>query len=161
VPPRPAPALGPVARAAAVAAAATLGVLAGFGARDGMPLVVLESAGLRLRGVPDFVAPDPGFGWPALLGGVHAAALAFLCGALVARLTARVPAALAWLPAVFVGSVLVLADPRLPAALRLGAGAPSPAQRALGVATLVTAAALVARLAARPAAPGPVTSASD
>ena len=51
MPPRPAPVFGPVSRAAAVAAAATLGVLAGFGARDGMPLVVLESAGLRLRGV--------------------------------------------------------------------------------------------------------------
>ncbi|MDF1505473.1 hypothetical protein PYV61_21155, partial [Roseisolibacter sp. H3M3-2] len=140
-----------VARPAALAALAALAVLAGFGARDGTPLSVLERAGLRLRGIPDFVAPDPGVGWPAVLGGVHAAAIGFLLALLVARVTARVPAALAWLPAVGVGSLVLLVDPRLPEALRLGAGADRPALRALGVTTLVAAAALAARLAARPA----------
>ncbi len=140
----------PVVRAAAVAAAATLGVLAGFGARDGTPFAVLAAAGLRLRGVPEFIAADAGDRWSALLGAAHAALLAFAWGALVARLAWRRRGGGATGVALAAGALLVLVDPRLPAALRLGAGAPSPAQRALCVATLVGAAALTARLAARP-----------
>lgn len=131
-------------------------MLAGLGARDGAPLMVLEAAGLRLRGVPEFVAPDPGAGWPAFFGAVHALLLAYAWGMVAAWLASRLrgvllaPAVLALVAGVF------LLDARLPALLRIAGGVPSPGQRALCIAVLVGAATLVTRAAhAAGAAPTP------
>jgi hypothetical protein len=152
VPTHPAALRSPVPRAAFLAAAATLGVLAGFGAREGLPLIVLGGAGLRLRGLPEFVTPDRGVGPTAILGAAHTGLLAYAWGSLVAMLAWRLGG---WRGVVAVAVVAVgihAIDPRLPAFLRLGAGAPSPAQRLLCVTALAAAAALGTRLAA-PRAP--------
>ena len=121
----------PVRRAAALAAAGALGLLAGYGLGDGTPLIVLGTAGLRLRGLPEFVTPDRGVGLMTLLGGVHAALVAYGWGLVAATVARRlrgwgVVAALA-----VVAVVLTLIDPFLPTVLRLGAGAPSTGERAL------------------------------
>ena len=46
-------------RAGLVAAGATCGALVGVGVRAGAPGRALAVAGQRLRGIPDFVPPDP------------------------------------------------------------------------------------------------------
>jgi hypothetical protein len=138
----------PVRRAAFLAAAATLGVLAGFGMREGLPLVVLGGAGLRLRGLPEFVTPDRGVGPTALLGAAHTGLLAYAWGSLAALLAWRLGGWRGAAAAALVAAGIHLLDPRLPALLRLGAGAPSPGQRLLCVAALAAAAALGTRLAA-------------
>ncbi len=136
-----------VRRAAVLAAAGALGLLAGYGLGAGTPLVVLGTAGLRLRGLPEFVTPDRGVGLMTLLGAVHAALVAYGWGLLAATVARRlrgwgVVAALA-----VVAIVLTLIDPFLPAFLRLGAGAPSTGERALCALVAVAMAGLGTRLA--------------
>ena len=138
----------PVPRAAFLAAAAALGVLAGFGARDGMPMTVLGGAGLRLRGVPEFVTPDRGVGPTAILGALHAGLVAYAWGLLAALLAWRLGGWRGVLAVVALAAGIVAVDARLPALLQLAAGAPSPAQRLLCVASLAVAAVLGTHLAA-------------
>ena len=137
----------PVRRAAVLAAAGALGLLAGYGLGAGTPLVVLGTAGLRLRGLPEFVTPDRGVGLMTLLGAVHAALVAYGWGLLAASVARRLRGwgAVAALAAVAVA--LTLVDPLLPAFLRLGAGAPSTGERALCALVLMAAAGLGTRLA--------------
>ena len=139
----------PVRRAAVLAAAGALGLLAGFGLGDGTPLVVLGTAGLRLRGLPEFVTPDRGVGLMTLLGAVHATLVAYGWGLLAASVARRLRgwgtvAALA-----VVALVLTLVDPFLPAVLRLGAGAPSAGERALCALVVAAMAGLGTRLSPR------------
>lgn len=148
MPSRPSAAWSPVPRAAFLAAAATLGVLAGFGARDGMPMTVLGGAGLRLRGLPEFVTPDRGVGPTAILGALHAGLVAYAWGLLAALLAWRLGGWRGALAVAALAVAIVGVDARLPALLQLAAGAPSPAQRLLCVATLAVAAVLGTHLAA-------------
>ncbi len=153
MPTRPDVPWSPVPRAAFLAASATLGVLAGFGAREGLPLIVLGGAGLRLRGLPEFVTPDRGVGPTAILGAAHTGLLAYAWGSLVALLAWRLGGWRGVVAAAAMAAGIHLLDPRLPALLRLGAGAPSPGQRLLCVTALAAAAALGTRLAAPTARP--------
>lgn len=138
----------PVRRAAFLATAATLGVLAGFGVRDGMPMTVLGGAGLRLRGLPEFVTPDRGVGPTAILGALHAGVVSYVWGLLAAWLAWRLGGWRGVLAAAALAAGIVAVDARLPALLRLAAGAPSPGQRLLAVAALAVAAVLGTHLAA-------------
>lgn len=147
MPARTSPAWSPVPRAAFLAAAATLGVLAGFGVREGLPMTVLGGAGLRLRGLPEFVTPDRGVGPTAILGALHTGALAYGWGLLAAWLAWRLGGWRGVAAVAALAAGIVAVDPGLPALLRLGAGAPSGAQRILCVATLAAAAVLGTRLA--------------
>jgi hypothetical protein len=130
-----------------LAAAGALGLLAGYGLGAGTPLVVLGTAGLRLRGLPEFVTPDRGVGLMTLLGAVHAALVAYGWGLLAATVARRLRgwSGVAALAAVAI--VLTLVDPFLPPFLRLGAGAPSAGERALCALLAVAMAGLGARLA--------------
>lgn len=136
--------------AALLAAAAVLGALVGFGVREGAPFVPLGGAGLRLRGLPEFVTPDRAPSAGALLGAVHVGVVAYAWGLVAAaaargRSTWRATAALLAL-----ATVLVLVDPLLPAALRLGAGSLSTGQRAVCALVLVLAAGLGTRRVGAP-----------
>lgn len=148
MPSRAPAAWSPVPRAAFLAAAATLGVLAGFGARDGTPMTVLGGAGLRLRGVPEFVTPDRGVGPTAILGALHAGLVAYAWGLLAALVAWRLGGWRGLLAVAALAAGIVAVDARLPALLQLAAGAPSPAQRLLCVAALAVAAVLGTHLAA-------------
>jgi hypothetical protein len=131
-------------RGAALAAAATVGALVGFGLTDGASLARLAAVTLRLRGLPEFVTPDRGAVGAALLGGTHAALLAGLWGAALAvfaRLLAR-RGLRAWqVGAALAAAALAAAaaDTLLPTPLRFAAGVLAPAERA--VAALLVAAA--------------------
>ena len=138
----------PVRRAAFLATAAALGVLAGFGVRDGMPMTVLGGAGLRLRGLPEFVTPDRGVGPTAILGALHAGLVSYAWGLLAAWVAWRLGGWRGALAVAALAAGIVVADARLPAPLQLAAGAPSPAQRLLCVAALAIAAVLGTHLAA-------------
>ena len=138
----------PVRRAAFLATAATLGVLAGFGVREGRPMTVLGGAGLRLRGIPEFVTPDRGVGPTAILGALHAGVVSYAWGLLAAWVAWRLGGWRGVLAVAALAAAIVLVDARLPALLQLAAGAPSPGQRVLGVAALAVAAVLGTHLAA-------------
>ncbi len=132
-------------RGATLAAAAALGALVGFGLSDGASLARFGVVTLRLRGLPEFVAPDRGAVGAALLGGAYAAltsagwgaGLAVLAGALARRGVppVRVAGALA-----LAALLAAAADPLLPTPLRLAAGALAASERVL-TALLVAAAA--------------------
>ncbi len=120
--------------AALVAAAALVGVLAGFGVRGRETLRAFSSAGLRLRGLPEFLTPDRGLGLDALLGIAHATALGLAWGLLATFVAARARRWGAWAMALAVAVVVALVlllDPRLPTPLRLAAGAIGGAERAV------------------------------
>jgi hypothetical protein len=150
VPPAATPAASSVVRRAAVlAAAAAIGLLAGFGVREGSPLLVLGGAGLRLRGLPEFVTPDRGVGVFTLLGALHAGLVAYGWGLLAASLGRRLAAWPAAGALVLLGATIAAVDPLLPTILRLAAGAPSTGQRVLCALVLVAAAGLGTRLVPR------------
>lgn len=135
----------PWLRAATLAAAAAIGALVGFGLVDGASLARLGVVTLRLRGLPEFVAPDRGATTAALLGGLHVALVSGLWGAgagAVGRwLRARGTSAGARAVAVTaLGLLLALVDGVLPTPLRLAAGALSGTERVL-VGLLIAAAA--------------------
>lgn len=111
---------------------------------------VLAGAGLRLRGVPEFVTPDRSVGLPAVMGGLHAGLVSYAWGLLAAWLALRLPG---WRGAAAVGGLALgihLVDPRLPTIARIAAGAPSAGQRALCVLLLAVGAATGSWLASRP-----------
>jgi hypothetical protein len=137
-----------VRRAALLAAAGALGLLAGFGVGEGTPLIVLGTAGLRLRGLPEFVTPDRGVGVMTLLGAVHSALVAYGWGLLSAAVARRLQGWGAVAALAVVAVALTLVDQLLPTFLRLGAGAPSIGERVLCALVVVAAAALGTRLAA-------------
>ncbi len=121
---------------ATLAAAATLGVLVGLGIWEGASLGRLGVVTNRLRGLPEFVAPDRralgtalvGGAWAAVTGGAWGAAL----GQLVAAADARgLRGARALAAAGLGGLALAVVDPLLPTPLRLAAGALAPAERVL------------------------------
>jgi len=137
----------PGLRAAALAAATAVGALIGFGRADGAALSRLGAVVLRLRGLPEFVAPDRGAMGTALVGAGYAALTAAAWGASLAALDlalARRGAAPPWrLAAVTLAALaLAAADAVLPTPLRLAAGALGPGERAL-TALLVAASAWV------------------
>ncbi len=140
-------------RGATLAAAVTLGALVGFGLHDGASLSRLSAVALRLRGLPEFVAPDRRAVGAALVGGVQAsivggawgAGLAALAGALAHRGVAPRVAAVA-----AATIALAVVDAVLPTPLRLAAGALAPAERVL-TAALVAGAAWAGRRLAEPA----------
>ncbi len=141
---------------ALVAAAVLLGALAGFGVRERALLRAFAGAGLRLRGLPEFVTPDRGLGLDALLGIAHTVLLGLLWGAVVALVAARMRRWSGWGAAVAAALVIagvLLLDPRLPAPLRLAAGAIGGAERAVCAVALVVASAATASAAQR-ATPG-------
>jgi hypothetical protein len=124
------------ARGAALGVASALGALIGFGVRGGASLGRLGVITLRLRGLPEFVAPDRGAVGAALLGGVHVVVIAGLWGAAAATLARRVRtwngrATLAIACAVLLALALGLLalDTVLPAALRLAAGSLATPER--------------------------------
>jgi hypothetical protein len=126
----------PGLRAAALAAAAAVGALVGFGRADGAALSRLGAVVLRLRGLPEFVAPDRGAVGTALVGAGYAALTAGVWGAALAALAvvlARRGTAPPWRAAALVLAALVLAaaDAALPTPLRLAAGALGPGERVL------------------------------
>jgi hypothetical protein len=106
-----------------VAAAATAGALVGLGVREGAPGRALALVGHRLRGVPEFIAPDPGFGAMALLGTVHHTLLVLAWGALFSVLADGLRGVrLAALAALYSAAVWLLNAHALPPLLRLGDG---------------------------------------
>jgi hypothetical protein len=132
----------------ALAAATTLGAFVGFGARGRAPLRVLSEAGLALRGLPEIVSPDRGFGLSALTGVAQHLALALAWGAAFAAVAGG------WRGARLVGAALLVAaigwaaDVRwLPPPRRLAAGALAPAERVLAYALLAGALAVGTRIA--------------
>jgi hypothetical protein len=133
-----------------LAAASALGLLAGFGVREGAPLVVLGAAGLRLRGLPEFITPDRGVGPMTLLGALHATLVAYGWGLLAASVARRLRGWPAVAALAALAAALVLIDPLLPAFLRLGAGAPSTGERVLCTLVIAAAAGLGTRLAPPP-----------
>jgi hypothetical protein len=145
------PALLPTARprrtAALLAAAVVLGLVTGFGMRAGLPLALFDAAALRLRGLPEFLAPDARPGLWAVVGLVHTALLAYAWGLAAAALARSVRGWLALAALVALAVVIAWLDARLPVPLRLVAGALAPMQRLVAVAALVTAAAAGIRLA--------------
>jgi hypothetical protein len=138
-----------VRRAALLAAAAALGLLAGFGVGEGTPLVVLGGAALRLRGLPDFVTPDRGVGLYTLLGALHAGLIAYGWGLLASATARRLTGWTAVGALAALAAAVIALDPLLPTVLRLAAGAPSTGERVLCVLGLVAAAGLGTRLAPR------------
>ncbi len=135
----------PWLRGATLAAATALGALVGFGMTDGASLGRLGVVTLRLRGLPEFIAPDRGAVGSALLGGAYAALTSGAWGAGLALLAGALGRH--GVPAVRVGGALAAAallgaaaDPLLPTPLRLAAGALAPGERVL-TALLVAAAA--------------------
>ena len=145
MPPLLAP-LGPRRTAALLATAIVLGLLTGFGVREGPPLALFDAAALRLRGLPEFLAPDGRPGPWTLVGLLHAAGLAYVWGLVAASLARTVRGPLAWGALLALAVVLTWLDARLPAPLRLAAGALLPAQRLVVVAALVAAAGVGTRL---------------
>jgi hypothetical protein len=126
----------PGLRAAALAAATVVGALIGFGRADGAALSRLGAVVLRLRGLPEFVAPDRGAVGTALVGAGYAAVTAGAWGASLAALDvalARRGAAPPWRLAAITLAALALAaaDAVLPTPLRLAAGALGPGERVL------------------------------
>lgn len=120
-------------RAAAVAAAAALGVMVGLGLRGvgsagwTTALARLAVVALRLRGLPEFVTPDRDGGGTAVYGGLHVAVVAAIWGTVIGAtermLTARhAPRAYAAAAVVGVTAGLVSADTFLPMPARLAAG---------------------------------------
>jgi hypothetical protein len=130
-----------------LAAAGALGLLAGIGVREGAPLIVLGTAGLRLRGLPEFITPDRGVGLMTLLGAVHVLLVAYGWGLLAASVARRLRGWPAVAALAALAAALVLVDPLLPAFLRLGAGAPSGGERVLCALVVAAAAGLGTRLA--------------
>ena len=133
------------ARGAALGAAAALGALIGFGVRSGASLGRLGVVTLRLRGLPEFVAPDRGALGAAMLGGLHVAVVAGLWGAAAAALGRRVRT---WhargTPALACALLLLLAllvlglDAVFPTALRLAGGSLATPERVLATGLIVT-----------------------
>lgn len=144
-------ALLPTARprrtAALLAAAVVLGLVTGFGMRLGPPLALFDAAALRLRGLPEFLAPDARPGLWAVVGCLHTALLAYAWGLAAAALARSVRGWLAAVALVALAVVVAWLDARLPVPLRLAAGALAPAERLAAVAALVGAATLGTRLA--------------
>jgi hypothetical protein len=103
---------------------------------DGASLARLGVVTLRLRGLPEFVAPDRGaVGW-ALVGGAHAALTSAVWGAGLATLAVRLArrgAPAGRVAAAVVGTALAAAvvDGALPTPFRLAAGALAPGERVL------------------------------
>jgi hypothetical protein len=132
------------ARGAVLGAAAALGALIGFGVRGGASLGRLGVVTLRLRGLPEFVAPDRGAVGAAMLGGLHIAVVSGLWGAAAAALARRVrtwqahgsPAVAATL-LLTLALVLLALDAVLPAALRLAGGSLVTPERVLATALIV------------------------
>jgi hypothetical protein len=132
------------ARGAALGAASAVGALVGFGVRGGASLGRLGVVTLRLRGLPEFVAPDRGALGAAMLGGLHVAVVSGVWGAAAAALAARArswqahgsPAVAAAL-LVALAAVLLALDAVLPAALRLAGGSLVPPERVLATALIV------------------------
>jgi hypothetical protein len=110
-------------RAGAVAAAATGGALIGLGVRDRTPGRALALVGQRLRGVPDFVTPDAGFGLAALLGAAHHTVVIMAWGAVFALLAGHLRGVrLLLVAALFAAAVWLLNAYALPAPLRFADG---------------------------------------
>lgn len=146
-----------LARPAALAAAAALGVLVGLGLRgvgsDGpaTALARLAVVALRLRGLPEFVRPDRDGGLAGLAGGLHVAGVAAAWGAAIGAVRRRLVARGAGpgLTATALGgAVLGLAafDTLLPPPLRLAAGTLTGPEWALLVAAIALAAWFGSRL---------------
>jgi hypothetical protein len=147
----------PWLRGATLAAAATVGALVGFGLTDGASLARLAAVSLRLRGLPEFVSPDRRAVGAALVGGVHAAALAGAWGAALTALARTL--ARRGVPAWQVGAMLAAAalagaaaDALLPTPLRFAAGALAPLERAATALLVAGAAWAGARMSEAPGA---------
>jgi hypothetical protein len=111
-------------RAGVVAAGATCGALVGLGVREGAPGRALALAGQRLRGVPDFIVPDPGLGAMALLGAAHHTLLLIAWALLFSVLADGLRGLrLLGVAALFAAAVWLVNAHALPPLLRFGDGA--------------------------------------
>ena len=147
MPPRATSASHVVLRVGALAAAATLGALVGFGVRAGGAAQLLSAGGLALRGLPDVVSPDRGIGIATIAGTLQHAAVVLAWSAAFVAIAARWRVARGVVAAVLFAAVAWAVDGRLPTALRVAAGVPDPAQRVVLFALLAGALGIGTRLA--------------
>jgi hypothetical protein len=99
------------------------GALIGLGVRDRTPGRALALVGQRLRGVPDFITPDAGFGLAALLGAAHHTLVVMAWGAVFALLAGHLRGVrLLLVAALFAALVWLLNAFALPAPLRFADG---------------------------------------